>query len=376
METQDYSPGLEGIVAGISAISSIDVERNRLLVRGYDLVDLSEHCRFEEVAYLLLYDDLPNASALADFETTINLRRGLSAPILELLRRAPLKAHPMSLLRTAVSALSLEDPNPGDRSIDAERRRAVELLAKIPTIIAAGYRLASGTEPVAPKPEYSQAANLLYMLRGSEPDDHEVTALDVSLILYAEHGFNASTFTARVVASTLSDLYASIVAAIGALAGPLHGGANEKAMEMLEQIGSADLAEQWVLNALAEKYKIMGFGHREYRTGDSRVPIMKAVGRKLATILDDNRWVDMADAVERAMDREKGIFPNVDFPCSYVYYMLGIPIQLYTPIFVSSRVTGWAAHIMEQLANNRLIRPAHLYRGPAWRRFSPLSERG
>ena len=376
MNTEDYSPGLEGIVAGESAISSIDVQRNRLLVRGYDLVDLSEHCRFEEVAYLLLHDDLPNAAALSEFENTIILRRGLSDPTLELLRRAPLRSHPMSLLRTAVSGLSLEDPNAGDRSIEAERRRAVELLAKIPTIIAAGYRLASGVEPVAPKPEYSQAANLLYMLRGSEPDDHEVAALDISLILYAEHGFNASTFTARVVASTLSDLYASIVAGIGALAGPLHGGANEKAMEMLEQIGSAEVAEKWVLDALAEKRKIMGFGHREYRTGDSRVPIMKQVGRKLATILEDSRWVDIADVVERTMDREKGIFANVDFPCSYVYYMLGIPIPLYTPIFVSSRVTGWAAHIMEQLANNRIIRPAHLYRGPAWRRFTPLSERG
>ena len=282
----------------------------------------------------------------------------------------------MSLLRTAVSALSLEDANPADRSVEAERRRAVELLARIPTIIAAGYRLASGAEPVAPKPEYSQAANLLYMLRGWEPDDHEVAALDVSLILYAEHGFNASTFTARVVSSTLSDIHASIVAAIGALAGPLHGGANEKAMEMLEQIGSAAEAEQWVLDALAEKRKIMGFGHREYQTGDSRVPIMKAVGRNLANVLENNRWVDIADVVERTMDREKGIFPNVDFPCSYVYYMLGIPIQLYTPIFVSSRVAGWAAHIIEQLANNRLIRPAHHYRGPTWRHFSPLSERG
>ena len=183
-----------------------------MLVRGYDLVDLSEHCIFEEVAYLLLYDDLPNAAALSEFENTINLRRGLSDPTLELLRRAPLRSHPMSLLRTAVSVLSLEDPKAEDRSIEAKRRRAVDLLAKIPTIIAAGYRLASGAEPVAPKPEYSQAANLLYMLRGSEPNDHEIAALDVSLILYAEHGFNASTFTARVVASTLSDLYASIVA--------------------------------------------------------------------------------------------------------------------------------------------------------------------
>lgn len=376
METQDYSPGLEGIVAGESAISSIDVVRNRLLVRGYDLVDLSEHCRFEEVAYLLLHDDLPTTSELSEFENAINLRRGLSDSILELLRRAPVRSHPMSLLRTAVSALSLEDANPADRSVEAERRRAVELLARIPTIIAAGYRLASGAEPVAPKPEYSQAANLLYMLRGWEPDDHEVAALDVSLILYAEHGFNASTFTARVVSSTLSDIHASIVAAIGALAGPLHGGANEKAMEMLEQIGSAAEAEQWVLDALAEKRKIMGFGHREYQTGDSRVPIMKAVGRNLANVLENNRWVDIADVVERTMDREKGIFPNVDFPCSYVYYMLGIPIQLYTPIFVSSRVAGWAAHIIEQLANNRLIRPAHHYRGPTWRHFSPLSERG
>ena len=375
METKSYSPGFEGVIAGESAISSIDLERNRLLIRGYDVVDLCEHCRFEEVAYLLIYDDLPTVSALFNFEKQIRHRRGLSDYVLELLHRAPARSHPMALLRTAVSALALEDANADDRSPEADRGRAIELLAKIPIIVVTGHRLASGVEPIAPKDEYSQAANLLYMLHGIEPGEQEIKAMDVSLILYAEHGFNASAFTARVVASSLSDFYASIVAAIASLAGPLHGGANEKAMEMLSQIGFADKAEQWVLDALAAKRKIMGFGHREYRTGDGRVPIMKAIGRNLAALLNNTKWIEIADVVEQTMDREKGIFPNVDFPCSYVYYMLGIPIQLYTPIFVSSRVTGWAAHIIEQFAHNRLIRPAHIYNGPSQRNFVPISDR-
>lgn len=292
------------------------------------------------------------------------------------MRHAPKNAHPMSLLRTAVSALALDDAEAGDNGHEANVRKAIRLLAKIPLLITAGRRLAEGMEPVAPKAELGQAANLLYMLREEEPAEDEVKAMDTSLILYAEHGYNASTFTARVTASTLSDIYSAVTAAIGALAGPLHGGANEKAMEMLLEIGERKNAERWVLDALSARKKIMGFGHREYKTGDSRVPSMKRVGREMAVAKGGAKWPELADIVEATMEREKGIFANVDFPCGYVYYMMGIPIQLFTPIFVSSRVAGWAAHVIEQHDNNRLIRPGHIYTGVKNRDVRGVGERG
>ena len=255
-------------------------------------------------------------------------------------------------------------------------RKAVRLLAKIPTALTYGYRFSQGLEPVAPSAELDHAANLLYMLRGEKPPAYEVEAMNTSLILYAEHGYNASTFTARVVASTLADLYAAMTAAIGALHGPLHGGANEAAMHMLLEVDSPAAAEQWVLDTLAQKKKIMGFGHREYKSGDSRVPTMKKVGRQVAAAVGDTKWPDLADVVEATMMREKGIFPNVDFPCAYTYYIMSIPIPLYTPIFVASRVVGWAAHVIEQHDANRLIRPNHIYTGPEHRAFVALGERG
>ena len=255
-------------------------------------------------------------------------------------------------------------------------RKTVRLMAKIPTAIATGHRFARGLEPVAPEAELDQAANLLYMLRGERPPAYEVEAMNVSLILYAEHGYNASAFTGRVVASTLADLYAAVTAAIGALGGQLHGGANEAAMEMLLEVGDRETAEQWVLDALREKKKIMGFGHREYKNGDSRVPSMKKVERQIAEAVGEAKWPDLADVVEGTMLREKGIFPNVDFPCAYTYYMMGIPIPLYTPIFVTSRVVGWGAHIIEQHDGNRLIRPNHIYVGQEHRSFVMLDERG
>ncbi len=372
----EYSPGLEGVIAGESAISRIDVERNRLIIRGYDLVELTQQVSYEEVAYLLLHDDLPNLGELDRFNGQLRVARNLPDQIVELLRQAPPSVHPMALLRTGVSALSFFDEEAQDNSRQANVRKTVRLLAKIPLLIAAGHRLASGREPVEPRPELSQAAGLLYMLRGVEPPSYEVEAMNVSLILYAEHGYNASAFAGRVAASTLSDLHAAITGAIGTLAGPLHGGANEKAMEMLLEIGGAEKAEQWVLDALGEKKKIMGFGHREYKKGDSRVASMKKLARQVADRLGDTRWVEAADIVEETMDREKGIFPNVDFPCSYTYYMMRIPIPLYTPIFVSSRVAGWAAHIIEQLDNNRLIRPNHIYTGLEQLEVKPMDERG
>ena len=375
MTEQTYSPGLEGVIAGESALSRIDVEINRLILRGYDLVELTESTRYEEVAYLLLYGDLPTVAELDAFNGELRAQRELPGPVVDLLRAAPSDAHPMDLVRTAVSALAFFDAETRDNSHDANVRKAMRLMARIPTVIAHGHRFAQGLEPVAPDAGLDQAANLLYMLRGEEPPGYEVEAMNVSLILYAEHGYNASAFTARVVASTLADLYGAVTAAVAALHGPLHGGANEAAMEMLLEVGDGAAAEQWVLDALAQKKKIMGFGHREYKNGDSRVPSMKKVGRQIAQAVGDAHWPDLADVVEETMMREKGIFPNVDFPCAYTYYMMGIPIPLYTPIFVASRVVGWAAHVIEQHDGNRLIRPNHIYTGPELRAFVPLGER-
>ena len=376
MTDQAYSPGLEGVIAGESALSRIDVEINRLILRGYDLVELTENACYEEVAYLLLYGALPTAAELAAFNRELRAERALPGPVVDLLRTAPADAHPMDLVRTAVSALAFFDVETRDNSHEANVRKTVRLMAKIPTAIATGHRFAQGLEPVAPDAELDQAANLLYMLRGKRPPAYEAEAMNVSLILYAEHGYNASAFTGRVVASTLADLYAAVTAAIGALGGQLHGGANEAAMEMLLEVGDRETAEQWVLDALREKKKIMGFGHREYKNGDSRVPSMKKVGRQIAEAVGEAKWPDLADVVEETMLREKGIFPNVDFPCAYTYYMMGIPIPLYTPIFVASRVVGWAAHIIEQHDGNRLIRPNHIYVGQEHRPFVMLDERG
>ena len=376
MTDQAYSPGLEGVIAGESALSRIDVEINRLILRGYDLVELTENACYEEVAYLLLYGALPTAAELAAFNRELRAERALPGPVVDLLRTAPADAHPMDLVRTAVSALAFFDVETRDNSHEANVRKTVRLMAKIPTAIATGHHFAQGLEPVAPDAELDQAANLLYMLRAERPPAYEVEAMNVSLILYAEHGYNASAFTGRVVASTLADLYAAVTAAIGALGGPLHGGANEAAMEMLLEVGDRETAEQWVLDALREKKKIMGFGHREYKNGDSRVPSMKKVGRQIAEAVGEAKWPDLADVVEETMLREKGIFPNVDFPCAYTYYMMGIPIPLYTPIFVASRVVGWGAHIIEQHDGNRLIRPNHIYVGQEHRPFVRLDDRG
>ena len=371
----DYSPGLAGVIAGESALSRIDFERNRLILRGYDLEDLVGKVSFEEVAYLILHGDLPTAAQLRDFEARLKAERQLPDFLLTLLREAPADAHPMALMRTAVSALGMTDPEAGDISREATLRKAERLLAKIPAILATGHRCGQGQAPVPPHAELGHAANLLYMLTGDEPEDWAVAAMNVSLILYSEHGFNASTFAARVAASTLADLHAAITAAIGTLVGPLHGGANEAAMHMMLEIGDASKARQWVLDALQAKRKIMGFGHREYKTGDSRVPAMKAAGKAVAEATGQTQWMEIAEVVEATMVAEKGIFPNLDTPCAYTYYTLGIPIPLYTPIFVASRVTGWAAHVIEQQAGNRLIRPNHIYNGLEGRVFRPLAER-
>ena len=371
----EYSPGLEGVIAGESEISRIDVERNRLIIRGYDLIDLTEQVKYEEVAYLLLHDDLPTRSELDRFQDQLLAERNLPDQLFDLMQGAPPEVHPMAMLRTAISLLAFTDPDVGDNGREANVRKSVRLIAKIPLIIAGSHRLRTKLDPIPPKNNLDQASNLLYMLRGTEPETYEAEAMNVSLILYAEHGYNASAFAGRVTSSTLSDLHSAITTAVGTLAGPLHGGANEEAMAMLLEIGGPNKAKEWVLDALQQKKKIMGFGHREYKKGDSRVPSMKKVGRLIAEKVGETKWVDTADIVEETMQQEKGIFPNVDFPCGYAYYLLGIPIPLYTPIFVSSRVAGWAAHVIEQYDHNRLIRPNHIYAGPEQRSVVPLNQR-
>ena len=375
-EAPTYSPGLAGVIAGESAISCIDVERNKLNMRGYDLVDLTEGgASFEEVAYLLLHDDLPNAGQLAAFCDALTVERHLPDPVVQMINAAPKSAHPMALLRTAVSSLGYCDIEAEDNSHEANVRKAVRLLAKVPLAIAAGHRNAQGLEPVEPRDDLGLAANLLYMLRGDDPQPYAVDAMNVSLILYSEHGYNASTFAARVAASTLADMHAAITVGVATLGGPLHGGANEAAMEMMLEIGTPDNARAWVMDALESKRKIMGFGHREYKSGDSRVPAMKQAGQLVLEATGEDRWRQIAEIAEETMLSEKEIFPNLDLPCAYTYYGLDIPIPLFTPIFVASRVSGWAAHVIEQQDNNRLIRPNHNYTGPVGRTFKPVDQR-
>jgi 2-methylcitrate synthase len=368
-----YSPGLEGVVAGETAVSTIE---GGLRYRGYPVGELVENAGFDEVAFLLLHGDLPNRFQLASFQRRLAAARSVPHPLLDLLRVLPPAIHPMDIVRTSVSVLAHYDPETEDSSREANLRKAERLLAQIPVAVAAHYRLSRGLETVPARTDLGNAANFLYMLRGQQAQPDNVRALDVSLILYAEHEFNASTFTARVVCSTLSDLHSAIVAAIGALKGPLHGGANEKVMEILESAGNSEQAEAWLRQALARKDRIMGFGHRVYKAGDVRAAILKPYARKAAEAAGMVHWEETAEIIERILGDEKHLYPNLDWPAGRLYYALGLEIPLYTPIFVMSRVTGWSAHFIEQHENNRLIRPRSRYTGPDLQHVSPLSQRG
>jgi 2-methylcitrate synthase/citrate synthase II len=369
----EYSPGLEGVIAGETALCSISDEG--LAYRGYLIGDLAEKCRFEEVAYLLLYGELPDRGALGRFSAELARERRLSPKLVDLVRALPREAAPMDAVRSAVSLAAHFDPETDDNSREALQRKSVRLLAQVPALISAWHRARRGEEPLDIPGDGSHAAYLLQQLTGENPDTDAERVLDVSLILYAEHEYNASAFAARVTVSTLSDLHSGIVSGIGALKGPLHGGANEKAMEMLLAVGSPEQAEPWVRERLARRERIMGFGHRVVREGDRRAAILRDCGARLAERRGDDRWLRTADTIQRVVETEKGLKPNVDFPCAWVYYVLGLPVDLYTPIFVASRVSGWAAHIIEQLDNNRLIRPRGLYVGPPTRPVPPLDER-
>ena len=372
----DVKAGLEGVVAGETAICALRVEEGRLLYRGYDVHELAEGAAFEEVAYLVLFGRLPTRAELGSFDAELKSHRALPAGVTDSFALLPSDAVPMDALRAAVSTLALHDPDQGDDSRHANLRKATRLLARMATAVAALHRLSRGLDVVAPDPGLDHAANFLYMLRGERPDELEAKVLEVTLILYMEHEFNASTFTARVIASTLSDLYGAVVGAVAALKGPLHGGANEKAMDVILEIGDPARAEAWVQESLRRKKRVMGFGHRIYKTGDSRVELAKKWGRLLGRHLDDSRWNDVCAAVEDVMRREKGLFPNVDFYAAPIYYMMKIPMGLNTPLFAMSRVVGWCAHVIEQMDHNRLFRPNSRYVGAEGLAFEPLDRRG
>jgi 2-methylcitrate synthase/citrate synthase II len=373
----DYRPGLEGVIGGITRISQIDSDRSSLVYRGIDVHDLAEKGSFEETAYLLLYGDLPNESQLREFKQTLADERDVPDEVYEALRLVPKNAHPMDQLRAGYAVLAGFDPDYSVGPLDREAnvRKAVRIVAKAGTMVANGHRIRQGQDIVRPNKDLSVAGNFLYILRGEQPDDYTEMVMDASLTLYAEHSFNASTFACRVTVATLSDIYSGIVSGIGTLKGPLHGGANEEAMKMLEEIGSPENAEAWIRDALANKKKIMGFGHREYKKADSRAMYLTKVAKEIGRRKGQTKWGDIADILERVMLEEKNIHPNVDFPAAYAYYLLGIPIELYTPIFVIARTSGWCAHAIEQLENNRLIRPTSIYDGPNNVPFVPVGER-
>lgn len=380
-ETARFKAGLEDVVAGTSSICLVDGIEGRLLYRGYDILDLAEHSSFAEVAFLLWYEHLPTRREfdkfLEEFKSSIELPEQTSM----ILRLFPRAATPMEVLRTAISSLGHYDPDSGNTSREACLRKAMRLTARIGSIITAHQRLRQGEEPIKPIRGRSIAFNFLYTLFGKEPEPLLERIFDVCLILHADHELNASTFAARVTAATLSDMYSSVVSAIGALKGPLHGGANEQVMRMLLDIGEPSRAESWVRDALARKVKIPGFGHRVYKTEDPRATVLRRHSEALARHTGNPQWYEISRKVEKVMfeyaQREgKKIYPNVDFYSASVYHYMGIPTELFTPIFAMSRISGWTAHILEQWANNRLIRPRAEYTGPARQAYVPIDQRG
>lgn len=381
-----YSPGLDGVLAGETALCQVDEGEVSLRYRGYAIADLAEQATFEEVAYLLLFGKLPTRKELEDFSAQIAASWSLPDPVEAFLGMACTgdrggilqNAHPMDILRTGVSLLGMADPEAWDTSHDANVRKAVRLLARVPLLIATSYHLAHAMPPRRPQPGRGFAANLLYLLAGHKGDELAALmarVLDVSLILYAEHEFNASTFSARVTASTMTDLYSAVTAAIGTLKGPLHGGANEAVAAMLLDIKSPDQAERWVRDALAAGRRIMGFGHRVLKRGDPRSAIIQRHADALSRFCGQTLWYEIATAVERAVREEKGLHPNLDFYTAVAYLLIGIPRELYTPVFVCSRVAGWCAHIIEQQDHNRLIRPRALYTGSPPQAYVPIEQR-
>jgi len=370
--------GLEDVVATSSAICYLDGDRGVLAYCGYDIHDLARSATFEEVCYLLWHRRLPSRTELGDLQSQLAGSRALPESILRLMRSLP-PVDAMDALRTVMSALAHYDAEVSDASPRAQYRKAVRLTAQVGTVVATWGRLHAGGGPIAPDPAMGQAANFLYMLTGERPDSTAIRAMDIALILHADHELNASTFAARVAAATLTDIYSAVVAAIGTLKGPLHGGANAEVMKMLLELGetaSPDRVDEVIRGRLARKEKIPGFGHRVYRTEDPRATHLRQMSRDLGRRSGNTAWFDMSQRIEALVKGEKALHPNVDFYSASTYYTLGIPIDLYTPIFAVSRMSGWTAHVLEQYANNRLIRPRADYIGPAYpQRLVPLDQR-
>jgi len=371
----DIQKGLLGIVVDETTISQVMPEINSLTYRGYTVQELCDKCTFEEVAYLVLNGELPNKKQLKKFMKEERSHRKLSNQILKDIKKMPKKAHPMDVVRTAVSLMSLEDKETNDNSPEANMRKAIRIFAMTPTAIAAFFRIRKGKNIIPPKNKLSFSQNFFHMCFGKIPNKEIVKAFDVSLILYAEHSFNASTFTARTITSSLSDIHGAITGAIASLKGPLHGGANEEVMYMLKKIKKPEYAKKWILDALENKKLIMGFGHRVYSKGDSRVPTMKKYYLKVAELLKEKKLPQMSQIIEDIMLEKKNIHPNVDYPTGPTYHLMGFDTDFFTPIFVISRITGWSAHIMEQQAANKLIRPLSKYRGEKHRKVMLLSQR-
>jgi 2-methylcitrate synthase len=373
--SEEIKKGLLGIVVDETTISHVVPELSALTYRGYKVQDLCDKCDFEEVAFLVLHGELPSKKQLKKFIKDERSNRKLSKTIIKNIQQMPKNAHPMDVIRTCVSLMALEDKDTKDNSPKANMRKALRIFSQAPTAVAAYFRARKGKKIISPNKKLSFSENFFKMMFNKVPDKEIVRAFDISLILYAEHSFNVSTFTARTITSSLSDLHGAITGAIASLKGPLHGGANEAVMHMMKEIGKPEKAKVWIENALEKKKVVMGFGHRVYRTGDSRVPTMKHYMFKVAKLLKKEKYTKMYEILEKVMLDKKNIHPNVDFPCGPTYYMMGIDIDFYTPIFVMSRITGWSAHIMEQHASNKLIRPLSKYKGQEVREVMLLNQR-
>lgn len=378
MTDTDVKYGLAGVIADDTAVSKVMPEINSLTYRGYKVQDLATQCRFEEVAYLIWNGELPNKKQLEEFNAREKSERGISEAAKKVMRAFNHKAHPMDTLRTAVSFIGQEDAAANDSSPEGLYAKSIRMFAKIPEIVAADFRLRNGKDPIAPTKDLAFSENFFHMCFGKVPAPEIIKCFDISMTLYAEHSFNASTYTARVIASSMSDIYSAVTGAIGSLKGPLHGGANEAVMHMLKEVGDPDTAREWMLDALATKKKIMGFGHRVYRSGDSRVPTMTDAYKKMVDVIgtdEAKKFWKISRILDETMVKEKGIYPNLDFPAGPSYYFMGFEIPMFTPIFVVSRITGWTAHVIEQLGANKLVRPLSNYTGVAQRDVPAIGKR-
>ena len=373
--SEDIKKGLLGIIVDETTVSQVAPDINSLTYRGYTVQDLCEKCSFEEVAYLVLNKELPNKTQLNKFKKRLEENRNITINLREIVKHMPKRSHPMDVARTVVSVMGLEDKETNSNSPAANMRKAIRIFSKTPTAIAAFFRSRKGKNVIPPKKKLSFSENFFYMCFDKVPKKEIVKAFDVSLILYAEHSFNVSTFTARTITSSLSDIHGAITGAIASLKGPLHGGANEKVMNMLKKIKKPENAKKWILDALENKKLVMGFGHRVYRKGDSRVPTMKKYYYKVAELLKEKKLPKISQIIEDVMIEKKNIHPNVDFPTGPTYHMMGFDTDFFTPIFVMSRITGWSAHIMEQHAANKLIRPLSKYSGEKHRKVMLLNQR-